>query len=404
MGLYLRGFLYKCKEVKTARTQRCVRLFADAAVVLKYRKDKLIFGLNNYYGAKPAVYKKRRRGMGIIFEKYRSGMNFGGWISQCDYNEKHIKEFITEEDVKIVAGWGCDHIRVPVDYPVLESAPFEYSESGLVVLAESLRWCKNAGLNMIIDLHKAPGYVFDNFSAATFFSDETAQDRFVALWEVLARRFKGEGDNLVFELLNEVVDAHGDAWNKIIRRTIAAIHAIDPTRYIIIGGANYNSPSALADLELFENPRILYTFHFYEPLYFTHQRAGWERLKDTGIHQPYPGKVEGLEKLAPFFGGVSHFVPVDESTYFDMDYIETRMKPAIDFAKKTGKELYIGEYGAIDKADLASRINYIRDINAVFDKHSFGRALWSFRRMDFPSIDDNNQPVSPELVKILGVK
>lgn len=345
--------------------------------------------------------------MGIIFEKYRSGMNLGGWVSQCGYEKNHIAEFISESDIKKIAEWGCDHIRLPFDYPVLESddAPFVYLEEGFAVVDKTLRWCKAAGLNLVLDLHKAPGYAFGNAAAENIlFSDEIAQKRFVSLWEEFARRYKNEGDNVIFELLNEIVDAHGETWNKIARRAIEAIHAIDPARYILLGGPYYNAAVGLKTLEIYENPRVLYNFHFYEPLYVTHQQAYWTDLKDTGISQPYPGKVAGFEKLVPLFKEKSGTYPIEENTVFDIAFLESRLAPAINFAKKHGKELYCGEYGAIDRADLASRINYTRDMNTLFEKYRMGRALWTYKRMDFPSIDENGEPVSQELIKILEVK
>jgi len=41
--------------------------------------------------------------VGTLFEKYRSGLNLGGWISQCKYEKEHIAEFINEDDVKKIA-------------------------------------------------------------------------------------------------------------------------------------------------------------------------------------------------------------------------------------------------------------------------------------------------------------
>lgn len=346
--------------------------------------------------------------MGIIFEKYRSGMNLGGWISQCSYEKKHIAEFISEADVKKLASWGLDHIRLPIDYPVLESddAPGVYLADGFAVVDKTLAWCKSAGLNLVMDLHKAPGYAFYNSEAQnTLFTSEAAQMRFVSLWEEFAQRYKGEGDNVIFELMNEIVDAHGDTWNKIARRAIEAIHAIDPNRYILLGGPYYNSSPGLVTLEIYDNPRVLYNFHFYDPMHITHQRAPWTLLKDSGVHQPYPAKIEGYAKMKELFGGKIPYAPADinENTVFDINFLEACMKPAIEFSQKHGKELYCGEYGVIDRADLESRVRYIADVNAIFEKHRFGRALWSYKRMDFPSIDENGEAVSPELIKILEV-
>ncbi|MCL2199515.1 MAG: glycoside hydrolase family 5 protein [Defluviitaleaceae bacterium] len=318
--------------------------------------------------------------MGIIFEKYRNGINLGGWISQCTYEKAHIAEFITESDIIEIASWGLDHIRLPVDYPVLED--------DITPIDRALEWCKSAGLNLVLDMHKAPGYSFNAHAASTFFTDEAAQNRFVELWQIITRRYANEGDNLIFDLLNEVVDAHGDAWNKIARRGIEAIHAISPERYVLLGGEHYNSSAGLHKLEIYDNPYVLYNFHFYEPMYVTHQRARWTHLRDTNITQPYPGFVQGVETLRPIFETLQ-FPKVTEDTMFDIDYLEKCLAPAIEFAQKHGKELYCGEYGCIGLAGTDARANYTKDVNVLFDKYKMGRALWSYKKMDFNTVGED---------------
>ena len=56
-----------------------------------------------------------------IFEGFQKGVNLGGWISQFDkYDIEHFETFITRDDIEYIAGLGFDHVRVPVDYNVLE--------------------------------------------------------------------------------------------------------------------------------------------------------------------------------------------------------------------------------------------------------------------------------------------
>ena len=48
---------------------------------------------------------------------YMRGVNLGGWLSQFDAPTKeHFDTFITEDDIRRIAGLGLDHVRVPVDY------------------------------------------------------------------------------------------------------------------------------------------------------------------------------------------------------------------------------------------------------------------------------------------------
>ena len=51
---------------------------------------------------------------------FNKGINLGGWFSQCDYSEERLNNFIHEEDVTKIASWGFDHVRLPVDYNILQ--------------------------------------------------------------------------------------------------------------------------------------------------------------------------------------------------------------------------------------------------------------------------------------------
>ena len=51
----------------------------------------------------------------------KRGINLGGYLSQCDYSKEHLASFIHKEDLDRIAEMGFDHVRVPVDYNVLET-------------------------------------------------------------------------------------------------------------------------------------------------------------------------------------------------------------------------------------------------------------------------------------------
>ena len=64
------------------------------------------------------------------FGFYR-GVNLGGWFSQCDYSRERLDHFIEEKDIDVIAGWGLDHVRIPMDYNVLEKSGW-FPEPGRV--------------------------------------------------------------------------------------------------------------------------------------------------------------------------------------------------------------------------------------------------------------------------------
>lgn len=140
------------------------------------------------------------------FNGYMHGIDIGGWLSQCDYSKEHLDNFITEEDIKRIKGWGCDHVRVPVDYNIFQDEN-GFIESGFDYVQKCIDWCGNNGINMILDLHKTMGFFFDKAQAESgFFDNAELQQKFYDLWEEFAKRFSKYSDRVSFELLNEVTD------------------------------------------------------------------------------------------------------------------------------------------------------------------------------------------------------
>ncbi len=335
---------------------------------------------------------------------YQIGVNLGGWLSQYGQaSQEHFQTFITEEDIRRIAGWGMDHIRLPVDYPILEddARPFTYLESGFGYIDSCLEWCKNNRMKVILDLHKAPGYVFDNYQAASLFQDARLQERFVALWRFIAERYQGR-QNLVFELLNEITLPDSRPWNELYQRTLAVIRQVDPDRLVLVGGNRYNSPDALKELVLADDPNVFYTFHFYHPMIFTHQKASWVPImKEFNQTVEYPSLTRVPSEIVQKHFGQNALGSVIEMPA-NLDEMRKALQPALDFRSSTGKTIYCGEYGAIEVAPLASRIRWHQDFIQLLKENHIGRAVWSYKQMDFSLVDAKGNIVSQELVKVIS--
>lgn len=342
-----------------------------------------------------------------IFEGYQRGVNLGGWISQCvSYEKEHFDTFITEADIEKIAGWGLDHVRVPVDYEIIVTDDGAWKEEGFSYISSCISWCKRHHLNMILDLHKTKGYMFDTEAVANpdlFFTQKELQDFFVMIWKELATRYGCESDMLAFELLNEIVNPdYAGKWNEIALRAIKVIREIAPDNYILVGGTNYNSVSKVPEIMMPYDDKMVYNFHCYEPLVFTHQRAPWVIGMPEDFYMSYPAPVEEMlekGKVIPQAAAGAMFedhLDGEETSIFEPLFIS-----AVRTCEERNVPLYCGEYGVIDRAPLADTVRWFEDIHSVFEKYHIGRSVWNYKQKDFGLVDPHYEDILEDIIRNL---
>lgn len=339
------------------------------------------------------------------FTGFKKGVNLGGWLSQCDYSPDRLENFIKEEDIARIASWGADHVRLPFDFNILLNENGALKSDAFKYLDRAVDWTQKHGLNIILDLHKTMGYSFDpGEKEIGFFSNEKYQDIFVNLWKSVAARYADKSDSIAYEILNEITeDEFAEPWNKIAKRVIGEIRKIAPKNYIIYGGIHNNSIKGLALLEKPLDDKIVYTFHFYDPLIFTHQKAYWFDGMPADYVMSYPAPTaEYVEKSKQFpekkvwevFDGYTEDI-------VDARFFEFYMKEAIEFAERMNAPLYCGEYGVIEVAPLEDTLRWHRDMRDTFDKLNIARSVWAYKEMDFGFVDEIRKPIYDELIKMI---
>lgn len=313
------------------------------------------------------------------FIGYKKGVDLGGWLSQCCHEKAHYDSFIGKADIEKIASWGLDHVRLPIDYDLIEDNEGNVIESGYGYIDKAIEWCGAAGLNLVLDLHKTAGFSFDKGEQEDgFFGSKALQERFYKLWERLAERYGKFSGRVVFELLNEVTDkSYIDVWNNIIAECVKKIRAIAPNTTILIGSYWNNSPDALPDLIKPDDDNIVLSFHCYDPLEFTHQGATWVEDMDPNARSAFDG-----EKINP-------------------EYFAERFSAALKTAEKYNAALYCGEYGVIDKASPQDALEWYKAINGAFERFGLSRCAWNYKEKDFGLSDEWIKPVIDELVKYL---
>jgi len=316
---------------------------------------------------------------------------------------------VQEKDVAQVASWGMDHVRLPFDYPILldDSDLYKFSEEGFSYIDNCVRWCQKHGLSIILDLHHAPGYRFQDAGHNKLLQDEGYKKAFVNLWATIAKRYASEREYVLFELLNEVVEQPPDPWNALCARTIQAIHAVTPKRVVILGGVQWNSIFELKNIAVLPDPYVEYTFHFYETNLFTHQFAEWaDGCADYATEVKYPGGTfPGLKEFLDARPELDYLFRRMVGKTYDKKQVYEDLQPALDFIQSSGGHIpYCGEFGVYGMADAASRNNWLRDVISFFCQHKIGRALWTYRGEEFGLVNMRGEPYSQELLDIVRMR
>ncbi|MBO4242617.1 MAG: cellulase family glycosylhydrolase [Clostridiales bacterium] len=342
------------------------------------------------------------------FTGFTKGINLGGWLSQFEEDtELHRSTFITESDIEKIASFGMDHVRLPVDYNVLETESGEVKESGYSYIDKCISWCSRYGLNVIIDLHKTYGYSFDPMDKddkAVFFHKASLQSRFYSLWKTIASRYGSMSSNVAFELLNEIVlPSVKEEWNEIALRAISEIRSVAPSSWIVFGGVCYNSVGAVPWLAPVSDKKIVYTFHCYEPMVFSHQGAFWVENMPTDLRISYPASLSEYREKSELVSFDLAGLIYDERLRdgFGPAFFEMLFEDAIKTAEDRDVPLYCGEYGVIENATAEDTLRWLSDINDVFCKYNMARSYWSYKKMNFGITDDRCKELLPDLVSKL---
>ena len=355
------------------------------------------------------------------FIGFEHGMGIGGWLTNYKRfnvlpeerrlcltigDMEHFASYITEADVKYIKSLGMDHIRLGFDQIVVEEKPFVYREEIFGHIDNFIGWCKKYDLNVVLNLHKSIGNYCDIKEDVSLLDDEGLQKRFIALWIAFEKRYAKE-NRIAFELLNELRARVSDKWNALAEKTIAEIRRLNPTRKIIVGSAEWNSPDTLKDLKLYDDENIIYTFHMYNPIEFTHQRGVLQaQTLYYNRDMPYPNDIERYRD----FQRVVHNNQNSYEAYETMDikFIRDNLQSAINFAKEhPDKIVWCGEFGTIRHANIKWRENWMRDVITVLQENNIPYCVWNYLSTPndgnrFSLVDDDSRKIlSEEMARII---
>ncbi len=276
------------------------------------------------------------------------GINLGNALEAPKEGEWGVT--LKADYFRLIREAGFSHVRLPVKWSAhaAAAAPFAIDEA----FAERVDWALDQaaanGLKVVLNVH--------HYSEMDTDPDRHLP-RLIGLWEQIGRRYKDRPASAVyFELLNEPHDKlTPEKWNDAIPQLLRTVRATNPSRPVVVGPGSWNAIWALLKLTLPADPMLVVTVHYYEPFKFTHQGAHWasdDVKKLSGL--TWTGTDAEVKALRDSFG------------------------KAAAWAKANNRPVYLGEFGAFEKADLASRGRWTAAVAREAERAGFAWAYWEF--------------------------
>lgn len=283
------------------------------------------------------------------------------------------KARMSEKHFKLIKEAGFDNVRIvimPFKFS-MKDANFTIDPTFYTTLDWTIEQALKNKLMAIVDFHEHGAMQKDPIGL---------KPMFLSMWKQIAEHCKNYSNDVLFEIANEP-NMKPEIWNDLHQAAYQIIRESNPDRTLLIGPINGNQIMFLKDLVLPENDRnIIVPIHYYSPIQFTHQGAPWSaKTKDlSGITWTNTEKEEK-----------------DVNADFDT---------AQEWSKKHHRPLTLGEFGAYEKADMASRVRWTNYIARQAEVRNWSWSYWQFDS-DFIVYDiDKDEWVTSILNALIPVK
>ncbi|HEY3388693.1 MAG TPA: glycoside hydrolase family 5 protein [Prolixibacteraceae bacterium] len=186
--------------------------------------------------------------------------------------------YVTKADIDYLKKTGTNTIRMPFHYKLFTDEDYmglHAAQDGFQRTDSLVKWCKEAGIYIILDMHDAPGgqtgdNIDDSYGYPWLFESEVSQKLFLDIWVKIAKRYKDEATILGYDLLNEPIAPYfGDDMDKLnaaleplYKKAVKAIRQVDTNHIIMLGGAQWDGNFNVFNDWKFDN-KIMYTCHRY---------------------------------------------------------------------------------------------------------------------------------------------
>ena len=277
---------------------------------------------------------------------------------------------IQKDSFRLLKQAGFDTVRIPIRWSAHTGGGPDYKidRRFFARVDEVINQALAQDLQIIINIHH-----FEELNE----NPQANFAKFIALWDQIATHYAGLPKSVYFEVLNEPNGAlGGDIMRQILTAGFNKIRESNPTRILILGGENWSGINSLPSIPNINDKNQVYTFHYYDPFKFTHQKASWTDLENSGV--------------------------VRWGSRTDKDELARAAAFAKQAQAELGFPLFLGEIGAYEKAPYQDVVQYTQATRQAFEGAGISWCAWNFTAT-FPFYDRQKGGWDLEKLGALGM-
>ncbi len=305
---------------------------------------------------------------------FQRGVNLTNWL-QADSARKIQFSKYTKQDLANIKSLGCDVIRLPINLHFMTDGAPNYTIDPLFFyfLDRIVDWSEELKIHLILDNH-----TFD-VSADT---DPNVDKVLVPVWTQMAEHYQGRSGYLYYEILNEPHGIDDARWGRIQGQVIAAIRQVDRTHTIVVTGAGWGSYNNLKTLPAYEDPNLIYSFHFYDPFLFTHQGASWTNpsmVPLAGV--PFPYDAAPMPDCPAALKGT--WIESSLKSYVKdgaAAHVRQLLDIAVAFQNTRKVPVFCGEFGVYrPNSNAAQRVDWYKLVRDYLQEKGIPWTTWDYQ-------------------------
>lgn len=267
---------------------------------------------------------------------------------------------------------GFNSVRIPIkwDSQTERMSPYNISSGIWGDIEWTINEARKRGFTITINVH---GY--DELMANP--TEERA--RFLRMWEQIANRFKNQGSDLRYEILNEPkgeFNTNTALLNEIHREALVLIRKTNPTRVVMVQPARWGSINKLNELDLPVDSNLAVQVHYYEPFTFSHSGAEW---------------VSPIPSCNASWAG----------TDIQKREVNLKLDQAVSWSTTNKVPVILGEFGAYKKCTkVADRARWTSHVRKGVEARGIGWYVWE-SDLGFGMYNSSTNQWVPEILNAL---